>query len=181
MAGIVIQAELHDEEAQAALQALLDRMANRRPFFAIVSERLLTSADDRFRTETDPDGTPWVSLRPATIAARKRNGQVPIAMLQATKGPQSLKGSLHAVESEDEVQIGSPLAHAAIHQFGGTIEKKSGSRYMVGRRFAKRDQEGGRDVAIKAHSITIPARQYLGLTKGDEEGILEDAEDWLMR
>lgn len=184
MAGIVIQAELHDEEAQAALQALLDRMDNRRPFFSAVGERLLASAQDRFRTETDPDGTPWVSLRPATIRARTRKGQLPLTILRsnsAGKIGSSLAGSIHYVASEDEVQIGSPLVQAAIHQFGGTIEREAGSRYMVGRRFAKRDQEGGRDVAIKAHSFTIPARRYLGLTRDDEDGILEDAEDWLTR
>ena len=184
MTGIVIQAELHDEEAQAALQGMLDRMANRRPFFMAVGERMLASAQDRFRTETDPSGTPWVALRPATIRARTRRGQLPMTILRSNskgKSGSSLAGSLNYVATTDDVQLGSPLPYAAIHQFGGTIEKDAGSRYMVGRRFAKREQDGGRDVAIKAHSITIPARPYLGLTPTDEEGILEDAEDWLMR
>ncbi|RWR28712.1 phage virion morphogenesis protein [Sinirhodobacter populi] len=184
MAGIIIHAELHDEEAQVALQAILDRMANRRPFFAAVGERMLASAQDRFRSQTAPDGTPWVSLRPTTIRARTRKGQLPLTILRSnSKGKigSSLAGSLNYIASEDDVQLGSPLPYAGIHQQGGTIQKPESTRYMAGRRFAKRGQEGGRDVTIKAHAITIPARPYLGLTGADEEGILEDAEDWLMR
>lgn len=184
MTGIIIHAELHDAEAQAALQALLDRMAHRRPFFAAVGERLLASSMDRFRTQTGPDGVPWVSLRPATVRARTRKGQLPLTILRSnSKGKigSSLAGSIHYIASDDDVQIGSPLPYAGIHQQGGTIEKPEGSRYMVGRRFARRDQGGGRDVKIRAHSITIPARPYLGFTTADEEGVLEDAEDWLMR
>ena len=52
---------------------------------------------------------------------------------------------------------------------------------MAGRRFARRaDAPEGREVAIKAHTITIPARRFLGVSAEDEEEILETAERWLM-
>ena len=52
---------------------------------------------------------------------------------------------------------------------------------MVGRRFARRADGGeGREVAIKAHKITIPARPFLGVSKEDEEDIFDMAERWLM-
>ena len=85
------------------------------------------------------------------------------------------------IASAEDVRIGSPKVYAAIHQLGGTIQKPEGTRYMVGRRFAKRDKEGGKDVKIRAHTITIPARPYIGISPADEEGILEDAQDWLTR
>ncbi|RWR14247.1 phage virion morphogenesis protein [Paenirhodobacter populi] len=193
MAGIIIHAELHDEEAQTALQAILDRMANRRPFFAAVGERMLASAQDRFRSQTAPDGTPWVSLRPATIRARTRKGQLPLTILRSnSKGKigSSLAGSIHYIASEDDVQLGSPLPYAGIHQQGGTINRSAREAKIyrrrdengLGRRFVGKDRANVvTDVTIPAYSITIPARPYLGLTGADEEGILEDAEDWLMR
>ncbi len=182
MTGISISVELQEATARQALRDLLARMENPRGFYKGVGEALLASTSTRFETETGPDGKPWTPLKPATIRARTKAGQLPLTILRSnTKGKSgsSLAGSINYIASDDELRIGSPVAYAAIHQLGGTIEKQAGSRYMVGRRFAKRDKEGGKDVAIKAHTITIPARPYIGISAADQEGILEQAQDWL--
>ncbi|MBZ4022188.1 phage virion morphogenesis protein [Rhodobacter sp. TJ_12] len=184
MAGISIQVELQDLAARETLGDLLARMDNRHPFYASVGERLLSSTRDRFESETDPNGAPWTPLAPRTIKQRQKRGQLPLTILRSnSKGMagSSLAGSINYIASAEDVRIGSPKVYAAIHQLGGTIQKPESSRYMVGRRFAKRAQEGGRDVPIKAHTITIPARPYIGISREDELGILEDAEDWLSR
>ena len=72
------------------------------------------------------------------------------------------------------------MAYARIHQLGGTIQKDASTRYKVGRRFAKRHVNGGADVPIAAHTITIPSRPFLGISKEDETGIGEIIEQ-LMR
>ena len=182
MTGISISVELQEATARQALRDLLARMENPRGFYKGVGELLLASTSTRFETETGPDGKPWTPLKAATIRARTKKKQLPLTILRAnTKGVSgsSLAGSINAVFSDDEVRVGSPVKYAAIHQLGGTIEKQAGSRYMVGRRFAKRDKEGGADVAIKAHTITIPARPYIGISAADQGGILEQAQDWL--
>ncbi|PTV94028.1 phage virion morphogenesis protein [Rhodobacter aestuarii] len=182
MAGISIKVELQDLAARDTLRDLLTRMENPQPFYASVGERLLSSTRDRFETQTDPQGAPWVSLAPRTIKQRQKRGQLPLTILRSnSKGMagSSLAGSINYIASAEEVRIGSPKVYAAIHQLGGTIQKPESSRYMVGRRFAKRSEEGGREVKIKAHTITIPARPYIGISPEDEIGILEDAEDWL--
>ncbi|MDP5307916.1 hypothetical protein [Paracoccus spongiarum] len=52
----------------------------------------------------------------------------------------------------------------------------------VGRRFVKKKEANHvSDVTIPGHSITIPARPFLGLSQADRAGIFEDAEDWLTR
>lgn len=184
MAGISIKVELQDLGAREALRDLLGRMDNLKPFYAAVGERILSSTKDRFETQTDPTGAAWMPLSPRTIAQRTKRGQLPLTILRSnSKGMSgsSLAGSINYVASTEDVRIGSPKAYAAIHQLGGTIEKKEGSRYMAGRRFAKRSTEGGADVTIKAHTITIPARPYIGISAADQDGILEDAEDWLTR
>lgn len=185
MSGISLEISLRDQAARQELQALMERMDNPRAFYGTVGERLLSSSKDRFREQNSPDGSPWTPLKPATIRARERNGQLPLTILRSnTKGKaaSSLAGSLHYEASNTQVRVGSPLPYAAIHQLGGTIQKPASTRWMSGRRFAKRSEaEDGREVQIPAHKITIPARPYLGPTRDDEEGILEDAQDWLTR
>lgn len=182
MSGISIKIGLTDEEARASLQQLLDRMENPLGFYKGVGDRLVGSAGENFRREAGPDGTPWLSLRPATIAARVRNKQTPLTILRAnTKGVQSsLAGSINAAASADGVRVGSPKEYAAIHQLGGTIQKTAGKRWMAGRRFAKREERpDGHEVDIAAHAIRIPARPFLGVSRDDEAGILEEADLWL--
>lgn len=181
---ISIDLELNTAETQAELQAMIERMDNRRPFFAAVGQLLADSARARFQAEAGPDGKPWTPLRPRTIKARLKRGQTPITILRSnTKGRSgsTLSGSINFAATDDEVRIGSPVHYAAIHQLGGTINKPAGTRWMVGRRFARRADGGdGREVAIKAHTITIPARPFLGVSKEDEEDIFAMAERWLM-
>lgn len=181
---ISIDFELNTAETQARLQEMIERMDNRRPFFAAVGQALTDSARARFQAQAGPDGKPWTPLRPRTIKAREKRGQTPITILRSNSKGRSgspLSGSINFAATDEEVRIGSPVVHAAIHQLGGTISKPAGTRWMVGRRFARRSEgDGGRDVAIKAHTITIPARPYLGVSKEDEEDIFDMAERWLM-
>ena len=185
MSGISIKIGLTDEEARASLQQLLERMDDRRGFYKGVGERLVGSTAENFRRQSAPDGTPWLSLRPATIKARERKGQLPLTILRSNSKGQigsSLAGSINYEATTEGVRIGSSKETAAIHQLGGTIQKPASKRWMAGRRFAKRAEHSeGAEVDIKAHSIRIPARPYLGVSKADEAAILEDAEDWLTR
>lgn len=182
MAGISITVDIG--EASAELQSLMDRMANLRPFYESVGDQLIRSAGLNFERQSGPDGKPWTPLKPATIGARVRNRQTPITILQSnTKGKQSsLAGSINKRVDEDGVIIGSPKEYAAIHQLGGTIQKAAGTRWMAGRRFAKRHKHPeGAEVAIRAHTITIPARPFLGLSAQDVEILTSDALDHLTR
>ena len=75
MSAISFEVQIEQEEARARLQAMLDRMDNRKPFFDQVGQSLADSTRARFRAERDPDGNPWVPLKPATIRARTRRGR----------------------------------------------------------------------------------------------------------
>lgn len=179
--------ELRDADARRALEEMLQRMENKRPFYAAVGERMLSSTKDRFAQENAPDGTPWAALRAATVKAREHRKQTPVKKLRA-RG--YLAGSIYHEATAEEVRVGSPVEYAAIHQLGGTINKparkakiyrKKDEAGQVGRRFVKKSEANHvTDVTIPAHKITIPARPYLGLTAADEEGVLEDAEAWLL-
>lgn len=192
MTGISITVELNDAEAREQLSALMARMADRRPFFTAIGIRLVQSAASNFDRQAGPDGRAWTPLKPATIKARQRLGQTPITILRSnTKGRSGtpLAGSISARTSDDEVRVGSPKETAAIHQLGGTIQKPAraakiyrlrGGDGSIGRRFVKKkDANVVTDVQIPAHTITIPARPFIGISAQDEVAILEDAQDWL--
>ena len=194
MTQISLEVTLRNAEARSALEEVLARMSTRRPFFAQLGERLLTSTKDRFAEETAPDGSAWTPLKRATIRSRERKGQTPITILRSNsrgKSGSSLAGSLSYAASEEALRLGSPLPYAGIHQTGGTINKpaRQGQIYRarhangtIGRRFvAKSKADVVTDVSIPAHTIAIPARPYLGLSLEDEAAVLEEAEDWLLR
>lgn len=194
MAGISIKAELRDEDARGKLQALLDQMDNRQPLFAAIGERLVKSSSDNFQRQGGPDGKPWTPLKPSTIRKRTAAGQTPITILRSNSKGRSgspLAGSVNYVATDSEVRVGSAKETAAIHQLGGTIQKAEraakiyrmrGADGTIGRRFVKRKEANVvTDVTIPAHTITIPARPFIGVSAQDQVGILEDAEDWLMR
>jgi phage gpG-like protein len=185
MTGVTIEIDLAGD-GPGRLRELLDRIGDRRPLFEGAGLRLADGARARFRTETDIEGRPWTPLRPATIAARKRNKQLPLTILSSnTRGKTAspLRGSIFSDYDNDRLQVGSSgVPYAAAHQFGVDIQKKAGSRWMVGRRFARKADGGeGRDVAIRAHTIRIPARPFIGMSEGDADHILGLAEDWLTR
>lgn len=191
MSGITIQVELRDAEARDSLNALIARMDRRKPFFSSVGDRIVSSAGKRFAEENAPDGTPWARLRPATIKARQRKGQLPLTILRSNDASGSaLAGSIHHEASNDEVRVGATKFTAAIHQLGGTINRpaRTGKIYrvkdsngQVGRRFVSKEKANKvTDVNIPAYSITMPARPFLGISAEDETGIYEDAENWLL-
>jgi phage virion morphogenesis protein len=192
MTGISISAELHDEEARHRLQELLSRMDRLRPFYTAVGERLLRSAALNFDRQSGPDGRAWKPLAAATVKARTRKGQTPLTILRSnSKGKvgSPLAGSINYQADDAEVRIGSPKEYAAIHQLGGTIQKPARAAKIyrmreadgsIGRRFAQKSKaDVVTDVTIPAHTVTIPSRPFIGISRDDEGGILEDAEAWL--
>ncbi|MBC9246733.1 phage virion morphogenesis protein [Paracoccus sp. 11-3] len=192
MTGIRLSLQINDAAARDQMQDLLDRMENRQGFFKSVGELMVRSTSDSFRNQRAPDGTPWVSLRPATIRARERKGQLPLTILRSNskgKSGSALAGSVSSIATNDEVAIGSPVRHAAIHQLGGTINKparaakiyrRKNADGQVGRLFVRKEEaDVVTDVTIPAHTIRIPARPFLGVSAADERAILEMGIEWL--
>lgn len=173
--------------AYGDLGDLLARIENAEGFYQKVGGIAAASAGQNFDDERGPDGTPWVRLKPKTIAARIRKGQNPRGILRASGG---LRGSLHYETKSDQVEIGTSAHYSAIHQLGGTIQMPARAAKIYrkidpatgkpGRRFVPRDHaDHVADVAIPAHSITIPARPFLGLGSDDIRDIEAEAIRWL--
>lgn len=151
MAGVGITVDVDDTKLTAFLRGQIAKMENLRPFFANVGEHMLNSVEDRFDTQTAPDGSAWTPLSPVTVAGRlKRHGNAELTILRESG---RLAGSFNYNASVSQVTIGTPMVYAALQHFGG---------------------QAGRN-----KSVTIPARPILGVSAHDENVITQMAEDFL--
>ena len=137
MVGQRIAVEIEGTGPGAALARVAAVLENPRAVMDEIGRYLVAATSQRFAVARAPDGTPW--LRSARAAAEggptlTRTGR--------------LRDSItHTVsEGGHAVAVGSGVAYAAIHQFGGQAGK--------GRR------------------ATIPARPFLGIDEGDRDAIL---------
>lgn len=106
--------------------------------------------------KTAPDGSRW------------KGNAVGTSVLFASG---ALARSIDYVASRASVMIGSALVYARIHQEGGVIKPKSAKAlaFKIGNMFRM------------VQSVTMPRRQYLGLSADNQNEIVDAAEDWLGR
>lgn len=188
MAGTHITFTVDD----ADLRAMLERQAQPETgaasgsdtLAARIGERLMESTRERFKTQVAPDGTPWAPLKPATIRRKKYNPDKILTL----RG--YLRGGIHwQALDDDTVQVGSNLKYAAIHQFGGEIQRPSRQATVRYRSVAGRVLFAGRkhkkvterQVTIPEHSITMPARPFLGISASDDQEIRQIIQDWVVK
>ena len=83
MSGVSMKISVLDEEIERFLKSELARMGNLRPFYVNVGEHLLNSVQERFDTQSVPDGTPWQRLAPSTVENRlRKHGNAEITILR---------------------------------------------------------------------------------------------------
>ncbi|NDW04070.1 phage virion morphogenesis protein [Jiella pacifica] len=147
---------------------------------------LVTATQQRFEREQGPDGRPWQRLSPRTANARigkTRRGYDHILRVK-----NRLYSSVKYQADAASLAVGTNVDYAAIQQLGGTIKKPARRQTIYQRynpktgdldqRFVKRSRSNfARHVDVAAHSITIPARPYLGISDEDRAEILEIVAD----
>lgn len=185
-------------EGNAADQLRDKQLAGRqRPLLHRLGEYLLESTQQRYATQKDPQGQPWVPLKPSYAKTKKYNADKILTLRGYLR-----RGYRYQVSGEDTVAWGTNDKRAAIHQFGGTIERApystrvrlrtdgKGNLLMregkgKGRLATFARERGGRAHSqfreswheVKAYSITIPARPALGVSDADSlhlAGIIRD-------
>lgn len=191
-----IRIQIDDRAAQAALDRAAGVLGELTPIMRAITGVLADASERAFAAEADPaTGTPWVDLAPSTRQARAKRGKWPGQKLQLSG---QLAASVTTDFGRDYALIGSNKAYAAIHYFGGTIERAPYSTWVdlrtdaagallrqgtEGRKrnlavFAAADhaQKVRKRVTVQAYSISIPARRYLGLGPDDGDDILDIVE-----
>lgn len=154
MAGIELNTQIRDQVTSDVLEQIVRNMGSLRPALLEIGEHLQGSVEERFRTQTDPEGNPWEPLSPFTLA-NKRNNQI----LTESGG---LRGSIHYQSGSDTLEQGTNKIYGAIHQLGGTIRAKRAPALAIGR-------PDGEFALVK--KVEIPARPYLGLSADDRRAI----------
>lgn len=165
----------------ASLNQLIRDGEDLSPAMLEVSELLAAIAERSFDAERSPDGVPWAPLAPATVRQKRKAGRS--EKILEREG--DLKSSILSDHDRRSAAAGTNLVYAAIHQFGGTIQRSARSQVLAfaarGGRFTSRAAASRRRAgsvrvsfaAIGAHNIDIPARPFLGVGQGDADAILD--------
>lgn len=181
-----VRVDLKSREVSAALERLrlsLPLGGDLSPAMRSMARVLKTGAQLRFRTATDPDGQPWLKSR----RVREEGGQT----LSLTR---RLRNSLTTAADHNTATVGTNVAYAAIHQFGGVIRAKSGPfltipltadarrtspRNMPGLHFAETVKgnfvlanDKGVPQYLLRRQVTMPARPFLGASDSDRAELL---------
>lgn len=184
MAGATL--EFDNSEVLAVIQHAADALGNPDPMLRDMGEYLLIAHDQRWATQTSPDGQPWAPLSPV-YQRRKKKNQDKILQLDGY-----LKNTLRYQVNGGELLFGSNRMYAAIQHFGGTIDmparsqqayfrqdKRSGA---VGNRFVSRRRSNfAQWVTLGAYTIRIPARPFLGTSPADDQELSNIALDYIRR
>lgn len=187
MAGARIEIEIKTPPLDKAAQELSPEGLGR--LLEEIANHVENSTRERAAREVAPDGTPWKALSPRY--KRWKDKKRP--------GVPKLKFDLHMLGDrfssrvdKDSALVGTNAKYGAIHQFGGTVDiparqvqlhfKRDKRTGEVGNRFVKsRYSSFAQDATIPAHKVHIPARPYLGLSREDEEAVLEIVQIHLAR
>jgi phage virion morphogenesis protein len=155
MSGASIEIQVDDKLVRRAFAQLERLMDDTMPIMSATGTALVASTHMRFVTQTDPDGQAWSALNPA-YAATKRNSRI---LTESGR----LRDSINSEAGSDQVRVGTNAIYAAIHQFGGAIKPVSATHliFRIG------------DRLVKADSVTLPGRPFLGISLEDEAEIAE--------
>jgi phage virion morphogenesis protein len=164
--------------AQRAIARLGERARNLAPAMREIGSGVVDDARLRFRDSKDPYGAPWQRLKASTLAARRKGSGPGQAKPLLDTG--RLRNSVtYRVDGPDAVVVGTNVAYAAIHQFGGVIQRapmsvkvrlrqivvkrKDGTSYKA-TRFAKGSYKRATEkwgTNASGWQVKIPARPFV--------------------
>lgn len=181
MAGTHFSITVEDAEVRAQFARLLQ--SNTGDLMPRLGEYLQKSTEQRFTTQTSPDGSAWQKLN-AKYASRKKYHKDKVLTLRGY-----LRSGIHyQVTGQTSVVVGSNTEYAAIHQLGGTIGQNAQSRKVRYRSVAGRVLFAGkrhksateRWVTRSAYQVKMPARPFLGISAEDDVRIRGIITNWVV-
>lgn len=154
MSGVAIEMQFRGiEEAERAIAALTG--FERVELMETIGRTVQLQTRRRISTEKEsPEGEAWKPNRKGS---------------DILKNTGRLHESIDYIAQGDQVEIGTPLIYARIHQDGGTIVPKNSKAlaFAVG------------NATVFAKSVTIPARPYIGLSSDNESELDDVVRDFL--
>ena len=129
-----------------------------------IGEALVETTRARFDTGTEPFGPAWHALNPAYAAIKRGGGGILVGSSAL------LRNTVVSQVSGNNIYVGSNRIYAAVHQFGAVIRPVRTKALMF--RMGGVGKRGGAGF-VRAQSVTIPARPYLGFGPKDQRAVLD--------
>lgn len=129
-----------------ALSRLAEASSDLRPALRALGRAAVVQTKKRFMTKRAPNGSTW-----------KPSGSPRGTLVRMGYLRDHIHARLHGATA---VEVGSPEAYSAVHQFGATIRAKG--------RAPLRFRVGANGSWVAKREVTIPARPYLGINAADE-------------
>ncbi|BCW89963.1 hypothetical protein sos41_31310 [Alphaproteobacteria bacterium SO-S41] len=146
-------------DAQAMLGELVALGEDLTPLMEAIGVYLVGSTVERFETETEPDGTPWMP----SWRARDEGGQT---LTRTGRLKQSFDSRADAVS----VEWGTNVSYAAPLHFGAVIRPKNAKALAF---------VGSHGALVFAGEVILPARPMVGFTDQDSAAVVMLAADFI--
>ena len=124
-----IEIRYDDRRPQQLLNRLQGQVDNLEPAMREIAGHLVSSVEDSFRTQAEPDGTAWEPLADSTIRDRLREGSGRGPILTRSK---DLSGMILADWGDDVAVAGTNLIYAATHHYGDQDRRRIPARPFLG-------------------------------------------------
>ncbi|WP_233634266.1 phage virion morphogenesis protein [Burkholderia cepacia] len=194
MANGMIDVEVDDSRFEAVMARVQALMKDASPVTSLILESMWGAVEENFAQQGRPK---WLGLKPSTL--KRRRGEAASEKILTRSG--HLAGSFSKTHDATMARVGTNVVYAAIHQFGGTIQRHPMSGYVRLRKdrngmllrqadhphlavFAK---NGHKQVKVvkwtrtQGWTIKIPARPFLVLTESDNVEIEMEVSAYLRR
>ena len=193
--------EVQDQAVQAALARLAATATDMSPAMRAIARALRNITEDAFAKQASPFGPAWAALQKSTLKGRRGGG----AGAKILQDSGQLAASITATSDAASATVTAGKRYAAIHQFGGTIERPAYStktRHRTDRKGNLLRQESNSNLLVFAKnrhksvlerwhevngfSINIPARPYLPVDRAGrlapvaQDAIFEILQDHLL-
>lgn len=179
---------ISEDELNRLVTGFVRGVSDLSPIMPEIGEILIFSVEQNFleggRYSDGPGGTfeggtqkwkPTKSSQGSTETTRDRKGRFKKTGGRILQDTGLLAASINVQTMSDSIILTSPMAYAAIHQYGGQINHPGGTPYIVteeGAQFLRKDGEYPPGVQFtRPHVIIMPARPYLVIQDEDIEDI----------
>ncbi|MCA8058127.1 phage virion morphogenesis protein [Burkholderia cepacia] len=194
MANDMIDIEIDDSRYEAIMARVRALMRDASPVTSLILESMWGAVEENFAQQGRPR---WLGLKPSTV--KRRRGEAGSEKILTRSG--HLVSSFSKIHDATMARISTNVVYAAIHQFGGSIQRHPMSGLVRLRKdrngmllrqadhphlavFAKSGHKRVKVVKwtrTQGWTIKIPARPFLVLTEADNVEIELDVSAYLRR
>jgi phage virion morphogenesis protein len=186
--------EIDDSAFGQAMERVRAFANDASPVMSLVSALMADAVEENFSSEGRPK---WLGLSKNTLKRRREDAGTGKILQRSGR----LAGSISQSHDATSARVGTNVVYAAIHQFGGTIERHPMSGYVRLRKakngmlmrqanhphlavFAKNGHKSVKVVKwtrSTGWTIKIPARPFLALAEADNLAIEDEVTAYLRR